>query len=210
MTDRRTRKSAGPVAVSSEATARVVSRLNASRPYRVGEPHRTDRSNWPAAACWGLDRQGYTLTLFQPAVTDRHCEMIRREPAEFALVLERPLVVLAYRFGTSSAWETLPYAWPLATVTSRPRVVPPARIPPETRALLWVSLVDADDGLIRAQRGIALAPRFTQALNEAIRHQVRAPFDGDAYVRAVASTYIGLRDPERLVERLVERTSSQD
>lgn len=188
----------------------MASRLVGRRAYRVGEPFRSGRTRWPDEACYGIDRDGYVLTLFRPGVTEPMREAVRREAADFALVLESPLAVLAYRFGTALPWEAVPYAWPLTAGEVRSRYLPPARVEPGTRALLWVSLVDSETGLIEAQRGIALAPEFTLALNRAIRQQARLPFDGDAYVRAVASLHHDLPDPARLASRAAARTSSLD
>jgi hypothetical protein len=43
--------------------------------------------------------------------------------------------------------------------------------------LLWISLVGADDGVVYAQRGVALNPAFTRALHQAIQAQATEFFN---------------------------------
>lgn len=197
----------GTSRTSSEQPLWRISRLCGSRPYRVGESFREGRTVWPEETFYGIDRDGYVLTLFRSGITEPEREAFRRGVAEFALVVEPPLAVLAYRFGESAGWETIPYAWPLSS--ARPgRYLPPSKVPPGTQALLWVSLVNAEDGLIEAQRGLVLEPSFTLALNEAIRRQARDPFDASSYVRAIATLHADLPSPAALVQRAEARTSS--
>ena len=70
-----------------------------------------------------------------------------------------------------------PYTWHMQPAHCR--VTPPLESSPETRALLWITLVGADDGMIHAQRGMTLAPAFTRTLQDAIRAQASTPFDPD-------------------------------
>jgi hypothetical protein len=186
----------------------LISRLCGSRPYRVGESFREGRTVWPEETFYGIDRDGYLLTLFRAGITESDREEFRRGFAEFALVVQPPLAVLAFRFGEAAGWETIPYAWPLSS--NRPgRYLPAAKTAPGTQALLWVSLVNAEDGLIEAQRGIVLDPEFTRALNEAIRQQARAPFDPGSYVRAIATLHADLPTAAEIVERATVRTSTR-
>lgn len=187
----------------------IVSQLQGTRPYRVGEPYRAGQAPPPEGSILTLDRLGYSLVIAQSNLSPSTIETIRQASMELALIFEDPLVVLAYRFGPDAAWDSVPYAWPLATAASRNRVLPPARTQADLRALLWITLVDADTGIIAAQRGIALEPGFTARLNEAIRHQVRSVFDGNAYVSAISRVYINHPDVTTLVSQRAEiRTTS--
>ncbi len=201
-------RSATPSTGGEEATW-IVSQLQGTRPYRVGEPYRPGQPPPHDGALLTLDRLGYSLVIVQSALVDSQIETIRQATMELALIVEDPLVVLAYRFGTDVPWESVPYAWPLATAAARNRVLPPARTGVDARALLWITLVDSDTGLIAAQRGIVLEPGFTAALNESIRKQVRTAFDGNAYVSAISRVYINHPDVTTLVaQRALIRTSS--
>lgn len=169
--------------------------------YRVGEPLVPGRSQWPVGAQYCFGAEGHTLTLFVRAVDVRMVEDVRRGEAEFAMLGDSPVFLLAYRLGDSAEWGSAAFAWHLQHAGSR--AVPTASHSPETRALLWISLVGADDGVIHAQRGVALAPDFTRALHEAIRAQAAAPLDPLECVLAVAE--LSADDPD-LSER-IEQTS---
>jgi hypothetical protein len=51
-------------------------------------------------------------------------------------------------------------------------------------------LVGADDGIIRAQRGITLSPAFTRELYDAVRIQAMSPFDPIDFTSAISSIYL--------------------
>src|SRR4051812_38634644 len=141
--------------------------------YRVGEPFVPGRARWDEGAKYRFGRRGHELMLFRAGPSEDVVRDVARGQARFALVREGCLVVLAYRFARSVPWGTAPFAWHLSPDSDR--VVPPPVADPEERALLWISLVDADDGVIRAQRGVTLSPRFTRALHESIGAQADRP-----------------------------------
>ncbi|MBX6315744.1 MAG: hypothetical protein IRY99_22935 [Isosphaeraceae bacterium] len=175
---------------------------------RIGELYRAGRTRWPVGARYHFGAAGHELTLFWPEVSEEVRRAVGREPAEFALILEPPLIVFAYRFGSVIPWGDAPYAWPLSA--DEPRVIPPLERAAEARALLRLRLVGADDGIIHAERGVTLSPAFTRALNAAIRAQAQAPFDPYAYTRAVAAIYLGQDAPADLWRRAVARTGSNE
>lgn len=143
--------------------------------YRVGEPFERGRGRWPQGAQYLYGRSGHELTLFVPSPDHRLIEGVRRGEARFALSVAGPVFYLAYRFEGARGWSDVPYSWHLQHHDAR--ATPPDEVPREYRALLWISLVGADDGLIRAQRGVTLSPEFTRELHRAIRAQADAPFD---------------------------------
>ena len=143
--------------------------------YRVGEPLVVGRKQWPAGVQYGFGPDGHQLTLFVSAVPPRMIEDVRLGEAEFALLGGgSPVFLLAYRLGETAEWNAVPFGWHLQHAESR--AVPASHPSPEHRALLWISLVGADDGIIHAQRGVALSPAFTQALHQAIQTQAMGPF----------------------------------
>jgi hypothetical protein len=143
--------------------------------YRVGEPFLAGRSCWPTGAQYSFGAEGHQLVLFERAVRPGRVEDVRRGVAEFALLGASPVFLLAYRLGEATGWNALPYGWHLQHPESR--AVPASTLSPEHRALLWISLVGADDGLIHAQRGVALCPSFTCALHQAIQAQAMGRFN---------------------------------
>ena len=69
-------------------------------------------------------------------------------------------------------------------------MIPPAVHATDERALLWITLVGAADGIIHAQRGMTLSPTFTQSLHEAIRVQATTSFDAVGCTAAISSIYL--------------------
>ena len=105
--------------------------------------------------------------------------------------------MLAYRFGESIRWHDVPYSWHLQPASRR--FVPASVESPETRSLLWITLVGAGDGIIHAQRGMTFSPAFTGALHEAIRTQAMSAFHPEDCTKAISRIY--LKYP-RTVDRL--------
>ncbi len=126
--------------------------------------------------------------MFVSNIDNRHIHDVKYGDGEFAVIVSLPLLLLAYRFGQSIPWNDVPYCWHMQPAQSR--VVPHQELSPETRALLWVTLVGANDGVIYAQRGMTLAPEFTRALNGAIRAQVCMPFNPDSCMEVVSNFLI--------------------
>jgi hypothetical protein len=143
--------------------------------YRVGELFLAGRSSWPTGAQYSFGAEGHQLTLFEPSAGPSRIEDVRRGRAEFVLLGESPVFLLSYRLGETAGWNAAPYGWHLQHVEIR--AVPASNPSPEYRALLWITLVGADDGVIRAQRGVALSPSFTRALHRAIQAQATGSFN---------------------------------
>jgi hypothetical protein len=157
--------------------------------YRVGEPFRPGFRTWPEGAdyAYGPDG-GHELTLFCPEIDEDIVNEVRQGQAEFALIVQLPLIVLAYRFGSSIPWNDVSYAWHLQPGWRR--VIPEIDDAPEHRSLLWISLVGANDGIVHAQRGMTLSPGFTRTLNHAVRAQAMRPFDPTECTAAIARLFL--------------------
>jgi hypothetical protein len=170
--------------------------------YRVGELLQRRRRTWPEGSQFSFGPGCHELTLFYQEIDDDLVDGVRRGSAEFALIVVCPVIVLAYRFGESILWSDVPYSWHLQA--SPRRFVPALVDSPETRSLLWITLVGAGDGIIHAQRGMTLSPAFTRALHEAIRTQAMSPFRPEACTKAISRIY--LKHP-RTVDRLAIATA---
>jgi len=156
--------------------------------YRVGEPLQPGRRRWPTGVQYTYGPGGHDLTLFLRDIDERMIQDVRFGEAEFAVITRLPVIVLAYRFATSIPWSDAPYCWHFQP--AHWRTIPEREASPEVRALLWISLVGADDGIIRAQRGLTLAPEFTSTLHTAIRAQAGRPFDPDECAAAIVDLLV--------------------
>jgi hypothetical protein len=188
--------------VRTQAEGRVVPT------YRVGEPFRRARGSWPEGAQFYHSPAGHELTLFHSDITEDMVQDVRQGHSEFALIVEPPVIVLAYRFGRSIPWGDAPYSWHLQS--AKWRVVPPLNPSPESRALLWVSLVGAEDGIIRAQRGLTLSPRFTCTLQDAIRAQVVTAFDPGKCTKVISNIFLNHPSTVDRLSLAVARTNGNE
>jgi len=156
--------------------------------YRVGELFHGNRRPWPEGAQFRSGSGCHELTLFHPEIREGLVDEVRRGSAEFALIVEPPVIVLAYRFGQSIRWTDVPYSWHLQP--EQGRTIPSLVDAPEARSLLWITLVGTNDGIIHAQRGMTLSPAFTRSLHEAIRAQALSAFDPEECTLAISSIYL--------------------
>ncbi len=177
------------------------SRAPVSRPlvpvYRVGEKLRKGRDTWPEGGHFICSPCGHELTLFRSDIDADLIHEVRCGQSEFALVVEPPVIVLAYRFGQAEPWSDISYSWHLQP--EEWRVVPSLLLSPEARALLWITLVGSEDGIIHAQRGVTLSPHFTRMLHTAIRNQAINAFNPEECTTAVSKIFLWYPTP---VDRL--------
>ena len=160
--------------------------------YRVGELFQRGRLHWPIGTQYTYGPNGHGLTLFLGPIPQQLIHDVRFGEAEFALIVELPILVLAFRFGHSISWSDVPFCFHMQPACDR--MIPPPELSDETRALLWVTLVGARDGLIHAQRGMTLAPEFTRVLHQSIREQAAKPFSPDDCLMAVRQLFVDRRD----------------
>jgi hypothetical protein len=177
---------------------------------RVGESYRSGRSRWSAGSYFKLDRRGYSLTFFEPEVTEDLPRSIRDQPVYLRLFIESPVLMICSRFGKASPWRATPYSWPLDSAGDCRGSIPLELIPQCAWARMQVSLVEADGGFIRAQRVITLAPRFAITLRGAIRRQSLIPFDGDDCVDAIVRISFDFPSPTSLARNATARTVGCD
>ena len=86
-------------------------------------------------------------------------------------------------------------------------MVPPPGSSHESRALLWITLVGAHDGIIYAQRGMTLAPEFTSVLHTAIRDQARMSFSQDDCLTAVSELLVAYPETKARLALAQARTT---
>ena len=183
---------------SKTRPARTLARQPLIPVYRVGELFCRGRHAWPAGGQFAFSPAGVELTLFRHDISREMVHEVRQGEIELALIAELPLIVLAYRFGEVITWDDVPYSWHLQPASWR--VIPSVDCSPHARALLWVTLVGADDGIIRAQRGVTLSPFFTHSLQSTVRAQALMPFNPDECTTAISKVFL---DYPKTVDRLV-------
>jgi hypothetical protein len=148
----------------------------------------------------------HDLSIWTKAVNRRQAQAVREREAEFALMVEEPLIVFCARFGDQIPWTASFYSWHL--VPRNRRTLPPRpEAPDERRAFVSISLATLENGPAKATRNVTLSLDFTRALNVAIREQAKLSFTNQSYQRALSS--LGRRYPAAadLAARATIRTS---
>jgi hypothetical protein len=176
--------------------------------YRVGELYHEGHKNWREGTHFTYSPSGLKLTLFHRDISKDMIADVQRGPAEFAMIVEHPLIVLGYRFGNSISWNDVPYCWHLQP--SGRRVIPALDPSPEARVLLWVSLIGTNDGIIHAQRGLTFSPTFTSILHHALRRQAMTSFIPEDCTSAISRLYL---NNSTIIDRLslaVVRTAGNE
>ncbi|WP_406696984.1 hypothetical protein V5E97_38965 [Singulisphaera sp. Ch08] len=164
--------------------------------------HTPARIHWPEGAAYQYRLGRHRLALTTSGVAGHHETDVAQAEAEFALVVEGPLLVLGARFGETMPWAwARPYHWYFTAPAKR--VVPASiALTPRTYArlwaTLWITLVDDRNGRVRVRRAVALRPEFTHTLHGVLRAQALRPFQGPTVQRALerlheALPVLGLR-----------------
>jgi len=156
--------------------------------YRVGDLYVDNRTHWPELAQYNCRGGEHELILFFDRPTSKEVQAVSKERAEFALFVERSLIVMVYRFGQEVPWSDAPYS--IHLVPREERVVPPTP-EPGMRAILHIILVDASSGIIRAMRGLSMSAEFTQALHHAIQEQAEMSFTRADYNGELEQLFAG-------------------
>lgn len=173
-----------------------------------------ERIPWLEGADYQYRLGSHQLILAIRGVTDRQEAAVGRDEAEFALVVEGPLLVFGSRFGVTLPWSwATPYNWHFAPPAEQ--VVPAAvALTPETYArlwaTLWITLVDTATGDTRIGRAVALRPAFTHALHGALREQAMRPFHAAAADQALDGLQYAARPLELRARAMIKCAAVSD
>jgi hypothetical protein len=165
--------------------------------YQVGQPYGGVRRQWPERVIYRYQSGGHTLTAFLPDPSPEEVMAYRKGRAEFALLAAPPeapdIILFLFRFG-GEEWGDSPYSIHLAAIEQGSPVELPAPLsaPDDAtyRMILNITLVDGNDGTIKALRVSSFSPAFTRALHAALIDQAARPYPGDAeYNRQLDAAY---------------------
>ncbi len=176
--------------------------------YRVGELFRRGRTEWPAGTQFRVGDSIDELTLFRREIGHELVQAVQRGRFEFALLVEQSFIVLAYQVPGVIPWEEAPFCWHLQHLSER--VIPMLDSSPEARALLWISLVSATDGVVQAQRGVTLSPSFTRAIRDTVRRQAQVRFRPEACTDGLSRMYLGFPTTDDRLSLAVARSAGNE
>lgn len=172
----------------------------------VGKPYTPHITNWSEGAFCHFVGGHYELIVSMRHPKPAEIMAARKGEAEFALVYERGVIFLLYRFGAALPWSDAPYSSWLLRPDQRP--CPPTELSTETRLALIVTLIDAADrGTVKALRFITFSPAFTASFYDALRRQTGERWAGQAaYDRTLSDLYRQFPTTKSLLKRAIART----
>jgi hypothetical protein len=139
-------------------------------------------ARWELGSHYQYRSDRHELTRVVDRVEEAHRTSFDRGIAEFALVLEGPLLLFCSRFGEALPWSGSSYLWHRLPRAERTL---PSSGAAESGVPMEVSLIDSRDGHVAAARVVTLPATFARVLHEAILEQVRFSFDPCAERRAL-------------------------
>jgi len=140
----------------------------------------------------------HALTFTAPRVTRNDIRRFLESTAEFALVVDEPVVFICAKVGDLIPWVAAEVAWDAVPRDAR-RLPPPAGSSTESRALLQTTLVDGTTGQTVAIRNVTLWLDFTRALHDALRDQARSGVDPREYRRVSGKLRLRCPNAQALV-----------
>jgi hypothetical protein len=162
------------------------------RAYEVGKPYSATRTHWPEGGEYHYRQDAHKLRLFYRRPSPAEVTAVRSGEASFALFIAPPVLVFCYKFGSPGRgipWSNAPYSAHLVRAVETLDPPPVETLGPESRALLFVHLIDAETGILLAKRQVRFSPQFTRALHGAIADQLAVPWDPAAYDAARLTLY---------------------
>lgn len=171
---------------------------------QIGEVYSPEHRHYDEGARYAYHGEGHELVLFWSGPTPAEVEGFRVRPMEVGLFTHGPAAFLLYKIKDVCEWSDV--AFNVHLVPAEERELPNET--PGDRARLRLTLVDAQDGVIRAKRIVSLDKVMTQALKHAMVEQAAAVFNRIIYEGAVQEVHARYADSDALanVAEVVEAT----
>lgn len=163
---------------------------------KVGERWSAEYARFDEGVHYVYRHGAHELTLFWPAPTPAEIAGMRDADVEVGLFNHGPAAFLLYKIKNVCEWSDAAFNVHLLAEAER-------ELPNEEtgdRARLKLTLVDAENGIVRARRILSLDKVMTQALKHAMREQANAPFNRMIYDAAVQEVHARYRDSDALAE----------
>jgi len=151
----------------------------------VGAPYSPQHTRYDEGALYRYRDGAHQLSLFWPAPSAAEIAGLATAAVEFALYSADAAAFLLYRVAGVCEWSDV--AFNIHLVPEAERELPEE--PTGERARFILTLVNADDGLVKARRLVSLDKVMTQAIRHVMREQLAQPFDRAAYDRAVIAAH---------------------
>jgi hypothetical protein len=163
---------------------------------KIGERWSAEFNSYDEGVRYVYRYGAHELTLFWTAPTSAEIAGLRDADVEVGLFSHGPAAFLLYKIRNVCEWSDASF---------NVHLVPEGELElpdeePGDRARLKLTLVDADDGIVRSRRILSLDKVMTQALKHVMREQSAAPFNRLIYDAAVQEVHARYQDSDALAE----------
>lgn len=171
---------------------------------RIGEPYSPGHNRYDEGVRYLYRHGAHDLTLFWKSPSAAELAGLRDRPVTVGLYIHGPAAFLLYKIDDVCEWSDA--AFNVHLVPEAERELPDE--PTGERARLIITLVDADDGIIKGRRLVSLDRVMTQALRHVMAEQARTPFVAPLYEIAVQESHARFPDSDAMVRaaEVVEAT----
>lgn len=138
---------------------------------RIGYPYGSPGPRPPGVELC-LSDTSPTLLMVLPELKQQEIVAVAQGESRFGVYEEGPMLFFLYRFDPAFPWSDTPYHRALEEAR---RPVQLSLLTERSRALLLVTLVSAEDGLIQVLRAVTLDPQVTRALWQGVLLQETLP-----------------------------------
>ncbi|TCJ11762.1 hypothetical protein EZJ19_13970 [Parasulfuritortus cantonensis] len=163
---------------------------------RIGEPYSPDYNRYDEGVRYLYKNGAHDLTLFWSGPSPAELAGLRDRPVTVGLYDHGPAAFLLYKVDDVCEWSDA--AFNVHLVPEGERELPAE--PTGERSRLIITLVDADDGIIKGRRLVSLDKVMTQSLRHVMATQAEAPFVRPLYDIAVQETYARFPDTDAMAE----------
>jgi hypothetical protein len=149
----------------------------------VGKPIEQVKKRYQESVKFDFTDGGFILYLFFNQPTDQEIQDIKKGRAEIGYYQRDDVIFILCRFG-STPYMDAPYNVHLSKQLTH--IDEPG---PGKGYGLHIILIDARDGIVKAQRLIGLGHDFSVKLYQAIKRQLTEPFNSQHYMQTIQSVY---------------------
>lgn len=169
----------------------------------VGKPYLPGRSNFPEGIefGWGSTHGRAELRFFWPDLTEDEVTAFASGDIELGIYYELPVLLLLYRIDGATDWSDLAY-----TPHGLPQGLPDFPEPDECPGLgLRLVLINADSGMVKVLRDMALSAEFSRTLLVCMQKQAEALYDPAVFNQVLDEIYMHHPEPDEIVEKALVR-----
>ena len=162
----------------------------------VGEIYSSKHTEYSEATQYCYYNGMHDLALFWSRPTLKEINGFLSQPVELALYVEQSVLFLLYRIVDICEWSDVAYN--IHQLRADELAVPADA--PGSRAVLQMTLVNADSGIILAKRKLSISPVMTQALRHTLLEQLQTPISRSEYEAQVQQAYARHPDSDSMLK----------